>query len=306
MRQIPLKLVLIIRFVLQVVGAVGLVGYLSYRSGQNAVKNLAHQVMNQANDRIRDRLDLVLQEQQKALAFNIQSIEQGILKINKPETIRQHLWQQINSSLFLVNSFIANDQGEEVYYLRFFSPEVIKQAEKLTGETLQPGMIALGTVTLSHPNQRVYSLVDRQGRARKTIYTMPVDPRTTPWYLSAKNKTQPSWSPIFPYRAIPTLGISMGISVYNTEKKQRFILANSVALADLGTFLKQLYFSPSGQAFILEPSGNLVAISTLKLPFIRQPLKPPTRLAATQSQDLVTQAIAFDSNCSVKMRSLPR
>lgn len=96
----------------------------------------------------------------------------------------------------------------------------------------------------------------------------------------------------------------MGISIYNKEKKQRFILANSVALADLGTFLKQLDFSPSGQAFILEPSGNLVTTSTLELPFIRQPPKPPTRLAATQ--DPVTQAIAFDSNCSVKMRSLPR
>jgi CHASE1-domain containing sensor protein len=60
MRQVPLKLVLIVPLVLQVVGAVGLVGYLSYRSSQNAVKNLAHQVMNQASSRIRDRLDLTL------------------------------------------------------------------------------------------------------------------------------------------------------------------------------------------------------------------------------------------------------
>ncbi len=293
MRQIPLKLVLIIPFVLQVVGAVGLVGYLSYRSGQNAVKNLAHQVMNQANGRIRDRLDLVLQEQHQALVFGAQSIEQGTLKINNPEAIRQHLWQQINSSSFVANSFIANEQGEEVSYVRFFSPEIIKQAEKLSGETLQPGESILGTITLSHPNQRIYSLVDRQGRVRKNIYTMPVDPRTTSWYLSAKNKTQPSWSPIFPYRVIPTLGISMGISIYNTEKKQQFILANSVALADLGTFLKQLDFSPSGQAFILEPSGDLVATSTTEIPFIRQQPKPPIRLAATKSQDPVTQAIAL-------------
>jgi len=292
MRQIPLKLVLIVPFVLQIVGAVGLVGYLSYHSGQNAVKNLAYQVMNQANGRIRDRLDLVLQEQQTALAFNIQSIEQGTVKINNPEAIRQHLWQQINSSSFVVNSFIANDQGEEVSYVRFFSPEVIKQSEKLTGETLQPGMIALGTVTLSHPNQRVYSLVDRQGRARKTIYTMAVDTRTTPWYLAAKNRTQPSWSPIFTYRAIPSLGISIGISIYDAEQRRQIVLANAVALADLGTFLKQLNFSPSGQAFILEPSGNLVATSTSELPFIRQPPKPPTRLAGTKSQDPVTQAIA--------------
>ena len=108
MRQIPLKLVLIVPFVLQIVGAVGLVGYLSYHSGQNAVKNLAYQVMNQANGRIRDRLDLVLQEQQKALAFNIQSIEQETVKINNPEAIRQHLWQQINSSSLDISIILLN------------------------------------------------------------------------------------------------------------------------------------------------------------------------------------------------------
>jgi signal transduction histidine kinase/DNA-binding response OmpR family regulator len=84
----------------------------------------------------------------------------------------------------------------------------------------------------------------------------------------------------------------MGISIYDAEQRRQVILANIVALADLGTFLKQLSFSPSGQAFILEPSGNLVATSTSELPFIRKPPKPPTRLAATQSQDPVTRAIA--------------
>ncbi|MEB3160412.1 MAG: diguanylate cyclase [Synechocystis sp.] len=67
---------------------------------------------------------------------------------------------------------------------------------------------------------------------------------------------------------------------------------NSVPLADLGIFLKKLDFSPSGQAFILEPSGHLVATSTEELPFIRQQRQTPKRLSATQSQDPMTQAIA--------------
>jgi len=292
MRQIPLKLVLIVPFVLQIVGAVGLVGYLSYHSSQDAVENLAHQVMNQASGRIRDRLDLVLKEQQRALEFSVQSIEQGTLEINNPEAVRQHLWQQINSFTFLNNSFIATDQGEETSYVRFYSPEIIEQVEKLTGETIAPGTIALGIITLDEPNQRTYSLVDYQGRARKTIYEMEIDPRTTSWYVAAKDRTQPGWSPIFTYRAIPSLGISIGRSIYDAEQTKQFILANSVPLADLGIFLKELDFSPSGQSFILEPSGDLVATSTKELPFIRQLPKAPMRLAATESQDPVTQVIA--------------
>jgi diguanylate cyclase (GGDEF)-like protein len=292
MQQIPLKLVLIVPFILQVVGAVGLVGYLSYRSSQNAVKNLAYQVMNQASERIGDRLNLVLQEQQRALAFNIQSIEQKTLEINNPEAVKQYLWQQINSSTFLTNNIIANDQGEEIAYIRFFSPEILQQAQKITGENLQLGEIALSIISQSHPNQRIYYLVDNQGRPRKTIYKMSIDTRTTSWYVAAKNRNKLSWSPIFTYRVIPSLGISIGRSMDNPEKKQQVILANSVALADLGLFLKELDFSPSGQAFILEPSGDLVATSTGELPFIRQPPQAPIRLHATKSQDPMTKVIA--------------
>ena len=49
-RQIPLRLLLIVPFVLQIVGAVGLVGYLSYRSGQKAVEDRAKPLMVEIGD----------------------------------------------------------------------------------------------------------------------------------------------------------------------------------------------------------------------------------------------------------------
>lgn len=48
----PLKIILIVSFVLQVVGTVGLVGYLSFRNGQKAVNKLADQLINQSSDRL--------------------------------------------------------------------------------------------------------------------------------------------------------------------------------------------------------------------------------------------------------------
>jgi hypothetical protein len=45
LEKFSLRTVLIIPFVLQTVAAVGLVGYLSYKNGQQAVENLAKQVM---------------------------------------------------------------------------------------------------------------------------------------------------------------------------------------------------------------------------------------------------------------------
>ena len=58
--QIPLRLLLIIPFVLQIVGAVGLVGYLSYRSGQEAVEDIAESLMTEIGDRIEQNLNSYL------------------------------------------------------------------------------------------------------------------------------------------------------------------------------------------------------------------------------------------------------
>ncbi|MBD2151367.1 hypothetical protein H6F44_14725 [Pseudanabaena sp. FACHB-1277] len=59
-RQIPLGVLLIVPFVLQIVGAVGLVGFLSYRSGQKAVEDMATSLMSEIGDRIDQNLNSYL------------------------------------------------------------------------------------------------------------------------------------------------------------------------------------------------------------------------------------------------------
>ncbi|MEG4839739.1 ATP-binding protein [Microcoleus sp. B9-D4] len=54
--KLPLRMVLIVPFVLQTVSAVGLVGYLSFKSGQESVEDVAHQLIEQVGERTRDRL----------------------------------------------------------------------------------------------------------------------------------------------------------------------------------------------------------------------------------------------------------
>ena len=63
--MISLRSLLTIPFILQTVSVVGLVGYLSYRSGQSAIRltprsanaDLADQLMAQNSERVEERLD---------------------------------------------------------------------------------------------------------------------------------------------------------------------------------------------------------------------------------------------------------
>ncbi|PSB11058.1 histidine kinase, partial [filamentous cyanobacterium Phorm 46] len=75
-------------------------------------------------------------------------------------------------------------------------------------------------------------------------------------------------------------------------ERTRDRLTDNSRLSEISTFLTRLHFSPSGQTFIIDRSGNLVATSTPETPFVKQPKKQPTPLLPTNSQDIRTRDIA--------------
>ncbi|WP_293127473.1 hypothetical protein [Microcoleus sp. bin38.metabat.b11b12b14.051] len=54
--KVPLRIVLVVPFVLQIFGTVGLVGWLSFRNGQQAVNDVASQLRSEISSRIQERL----------------------------------------------------------------------------------------------------------------------------------------------------------------------------------------------------------------------------------------------------------
>ncbi len=56
-RKIPLHLILVVPFVMQVFTAVGLTGYLLLRNGQQAVSDSASQLRGEVSDRVDQQLD---------------------------------------------------------------------------------------------------------------------------------------------------------------------------------------------------------------------------------------------------------
>jgi PAS domain S-box-containing protein len=290
--QLSLRIVLIVPFVVQIVGTVGSVGYFSFKSGQNAVENLAQQLMEQVGERISDRLTTYLQAPQNAVAVNRLAVEQGILNLNDFEQLQQHLWQQMALNPSLEAIFFANEPGEEIGYGRFQSEELVQKMEKLAGEDLSIGMPYFNINKSTDPGKRKYYLVDAKGNPRKLLYPFPIDNRTAPWYRAAKAAKQRTWSPVSVYKVVPSLGIFALAPLYNTAGKWQGTFVSNFSLSAISTFLEKLHFSPSGQIFIMERSGNLVATSMLEIPFAKQALGKPTRLLAVNSKDTRTRDIA--------------
>ncbi len=293
-RTVSLRTVLIIPFVLQTLAAVSLVGYLSFRSGQNAVETLANQLMTEVGKRISDRLTAYLETPQTLVAANYLETQSQTLDVNNLEQLQQHLWQQIKLFPQVSTNYFWGSQQYAIGYGRILTKPFQNEVERITGEVLPLGTLFRMNVVKVSPQQQqlYYSVMDVDGQAKKLIYTFIDDYRHLQWYHHAQKTQQQSWTPIIGYRATSTLGMQASFPVYNQQGKFQGVFTSSIALEDISLFLRELRFSPTGQAFIIERSGDLVATSFPENPYLRESTGKLARLPVIQSHDPKTRAIA--------------
>jgi PAS domain S-box-containing protein len=289
--KFSLKTVLIVPFVLQTVTAVGFVGYFSYKNGQQAVEDLATQLTREVSLRIEDRLDNYLQTPQEVVAANYLAWQQGTLDITDLEAVREQFWQQIKLHPLLAGVYFLNTDKETIGYGRISSEGMRELARKITGDDLPIGTLYLGESRKPNLTQRKFYVLDQTGKSQQLFYALKIDYRTLPWYQQAIANQKQSWSSIVPYQAAPILGMFSVAPIYDNAGQLQAVFAANFALADISAFLNQLNFSPSGQAFIVDHSGYLVATSTLEK-LSTQPAPDQLQpILASQSQDVRTREI---------------
>ncbi|MBP0027376.1 ATP-binding protein [Roseofilum sp. Guam] len=173
------------------------------------------------------------------------------------------------------------------------SEELVKKAQDLTDEPLHKGMLYWAQTNISDPGKRDYYTVDSIGKPQRKIYQFPVNNQDLNWYRYAQNAPKQSWSPVFFYQIIPSLGLYAIAPIRDRNGHFQGVFSSDLPLSALSTFLSELNFSKSGQSFILERSGKLIATSTLETPFIKSEKGELQRLKATESENKRTQAIAL-------------
>ena len=292
-RKVPLHWVLVVPFVLQTVGAVALVGYFSYRSGQEAVEDLAYRLLEQVSKRVSDRLDRYLQTPQQIVAINYLAVKQGSLNINNFEQLRQDLWYKMSFNPFIAVNGFWNEQGESIYYGRILSEEERLYGSKLLGHNLVLGKNYIIKINKLNPSHRKVYTTDSQGKPKKLIYSkIDIDFRQLGWYLQAKAARKQIWSLINVNRLIPVLQIQALAPINSPTGQFKGVFTSTYFLPDISRYLHQQNFSPSGQVFIIEYSGNLVASSNLEKLYIQSATGEPQRISAVNSQNSQTREIA--------------
>ena len=270
-----LQTVLIVPFVLQVFAAVGIVGYLSFRNSQRAVNDLAGQLMGEVSNRIEQNLRTYLQTPHQINQSKLDAVKLGFVNMKDLSAWEKYLWRQVQLYPYINFTSIANPDGE------------YRTGEKMSNGTL--------LINASGPSTGFdfysYNTNNRGDRTTVAALVKNFDIRQHPSYAYAALEAKPTWSSVYVSFLEPTLILSALQPVYNSQKQLEGVLIAALRLDSIGQFLNSLKIGKSGQTFIIERNGTLLATSTPEKPFRTQNGKKEL-FKVTESSDAVTQTTA--------------
>ncbi|MFN6475428.1 ATP-binding protein [Nostoc sp. DedQUE07] len=273
-KGVTLSGILVALFVLQILLAVGLTAYLSIGNGQKAINEVASELRHEVANRVEQNLQTYLATGRQVLGSNQNIINMGLLKIENLATWESYLIEQLK--IFPDALAITASNEQEYLAVEKFNDRqfLLRKADKSTGYDLYT------------------YIIDSQGqRTQLPEVIKNYDARSRPDYQTAVTAKKFSFSQIFTPRTEPTLLISASLPIYNSQGELLGVNSTLTHLSQIGNLLQNIKVGKSGQIFIIERSGLLVASSTNEEPFRLQNGKP-IRLAASQSGNSLTQATA--------------
>ncbi|KAB2952634.1 response regulator [Heliorestis acidaminivorans] len=275
MERLPLRLVLIVPFVIQLMIVVGLTGWLSWKNGQEAVSDVTTKLRSEITERIYDHLKNHMDTPPLVNQLNANVLETNMLDLQNKEERERFFYHQIKSFPDIAYTFIGTTEGH------FFG------TRRMPNGDLEQVIVDNKTGPNSH-----YYTIDPTGVAEElTEVFQNYDPRTRPWYQAAVEAEQPTWSGIYRHFVFTDLAITSAHPLYNKEGTLYGVLGVDYVLSGLNDFLNSLQVGETGMTYIMERNGQMIATSTMERTFRMNDNGTMKRLMAVQSSTPVVAEV---------------
>ncbi|WP_413162665.1 ATP-binding protein [Capilliphycus salinus ALCB114379] len=274
--QVSLRTLLTVPFLLQMLGIVGLTGYLSWQNGEKAVNKLVSKLQNEVSDRIEQKLYSFLETPKLVTEINQKAVELGELDIQNRLELQRRLWQQIE--IFERINFIQFGTYRGNYIGIYNNPELSLSLD-IKDETT---------------NDFLYSYqLDNQGKIDKLLKssTIPYDPRVRPWYEAAIEANQPIWADLYNWFDEQGLSLTFVRPIRNNQNQIIGVTGADISFQEFNEFLRQQKIGQSGQIFIIDRQGYLIASSTLEAVFTIENNQASKIKAVNSGDSLITASV---------------
>ena len=282
--KLPLPVVLVLPFILQIFTAVGLTGYVSLRNGQKAVNDVASQLRSELTARIQQQIRTYVETPHSINQINANALIQETIDPIALAGINQ-LWQQ--AKIFNTTNLI--------YCASEVDGSMVGVGYPFNSQTMR-------VVAYNRDTQYTgyYYELDDQGQPDQLVRQnrRRFDARRRPWYVAAKAAGKPTWSEI--YLDFDTLfpTITASAPAYEPVGNQLIgVCATDFLLpVELSNFLQKLEVGENGETFIISRSGTLISSSIDEKLLVGQGERTRQRLATESQSALVRETAAFLNN----------
>ena len=244
---------LVVPFILQIVAAVGLVGYLSLRNGQQAVTDLANQLMTEVSNQTEQQLNDYLSIPHRINHINVDAIETGLLNIENFDRVGIYFWKQVQA--FNNVGYISNTLADG----RF-----IGAGKYFPGE----GVIIDELSARTNGKVATYA-VNKQGDRGKVLRFWTDDFVASSWYIEAAKAGKPTWGSVYSVDEINFISLPAVRPIYAKNGKLLGVTGVDLQLSNITNFLRDLNVSSSGRVFVMERDGQLIANSSSQPSFAK-------------------------------------
>lgn len=226
--------------------AVGLVGSFSFYKGRQAVNDVALQLRMEISGHIMEHVRAFLDVPHAINQANARALSTGLLPVDDQAALAErfadqiHLFDSVSSVYFgNVHGGLANsgrEPGDDALYV-------------ILTDDFQAGTF------------RKFALDDQGNRGQELTSFPDFDARTRPWFVQARDRGESVWNE--PYILFTGQDMAMAASrpVHDARGAFLGVVSVDIFLSHLSSFLQSLRIGSTGQAFILDTSGNLVASS---------------------------------------------
>lgn len=273
--RLPLRLVFSLPFLLQFFLAVMFTGLLLFQSGQDSVQAVLKELRQEILERVEEQVSRHMREPLRLNALNADAWRAELLSITNPVVRDRYFASHIRAFPDAAMTFIGLADGS------FYGAR-----RKSNGE-----------IQVVHNNQATggaswYFRVSDVGDAleRQEVYP-DFDPRKRPWFEAAKLAGRPVFSEVYRHFVFQEPTVTAVQPIYDASGKLIGVFGVDYLLSWLGTVLSDLPLGASGQVFVTDSEGLLVASSVGKSPFEERNGRMERIRAADSNNEVLRMAV---------------
>ncbi|MBN1888443.1 MAG: PAS domain S-box protein [Thermoflexales bacterium] len=256
-------------FVLLIAATSGLIGYMSLQNGRHSVEDLAGQLQVQILVNVEEKLGDYLAMPHRLNRLNADMIAQDPAMIQDLEGLHPLYIQQLEAFDSVATVAIG----------------IEKQGNFAGAGRREEGFFSSSLMNRDEDNTYRVDLVDSQGNVIRLLTESPdYDARSRSWYQAAVQAGKAAWSPIYVWAGDSGIGITAVLPIYDNAGDLIAVQQSALSLDFIANFLQGLRIGKSGQVFLMEQDGMLVA-SSISEKVIRKGASAFERFKAPESAD---------------------